>query len=200
MSRLKTLLNKSEDMGSIAITASSASVNIESISILSAQVSVTNTTAAAGTFTAVASTDVMTKTAHGLVLGEVAQVSNSGGALPTGLSAATNYYAIPIDADTFYLASSLVNAQAGTHIDLTTNGTGTQTITPTALSATVKLQKSNNAGVSWADEGNATSITAAGDYWLEKVDPSGLLYKVVVTMTAGALDPVIHWGGKGIDG
>lgn len=46
------------------------------------------------------------------------------GVLPTGLSAATNYWVIALDANTFQLATSRANALAGTAIDLTTNGGG----------------------------------------------------------------------------
>ncbi len=80
-------------------------------------------------FTADSTTDHLTSAAHPLNTGDgPLQVQNSGGGLPGGLSAATNYYAIKIDANTFELASSLANALAGTQIDITTNGTGTQTL------------------------------------------------------------------------
>lgn len=92
-------------------------------------------TPASGTFTASATTDLLTQTAHGYHTGLVLQVSNSGGALPTGLSASTNYYVIRNDADTYYLATSLVNVNARSHIDITNAGSGTQTATPTALAS-----------------------------------------------------------------
>lgn len=53
--------------------------------------------------------------------------SNSGGALPTGISAATTYYAIRISATTYKLATTLANALAGTAIAYTDSGTGTHT-------------------------------------------------------------------------
>jgi hypothetical protein len=56
-------------------------------------------------------------------------VSNSGGALPTPLAASTTYYAIYVDSTHIRLATTYANAIAGTAITLTTNGTGTQTIT-----------------------------------------------------------------------
>lgn len=46
------------------------------------------------------------------------------GTLPTGLSAATTYYAIVVDANTFKLATTQPNALAGTQIDITTNNGG----------------------------------------------------------------------------
>jgi len=92
--------------------------------------------ASAGTFTAVATTDLCTLTSHGFKTGIKVQVSNSGGALPTGLAAATDYYIIKIAANTFKLASGLVDANAGTPINLTSDGTGTNTVTPQAVAGT----------------------------------------------------------------
>ena len=81
-------------------------------------------------FTAEATDDKLTLTSHGMAQGDGPfQVSNSGGALPAGLSVSTNYWVATVDTvNTFQVASSLANALAGTQIDLTTNGTGTQTI------------------------------------------------------------------------
>lgn len=86
-------------------------------------------TAATPTFTADASTDVCTLNSHGFVTGKgPVLVANSGGALPGGLAASTWYWPIRIDANTFKLATSRAKATYGTAIDLTTNGTGTNTI------------------------------------------------------------------------
>lgn len=96
-----------------------------------------NVIASAGTFTAVASTDIFTKSSHGFVTGTKVRVSNSGGALPTGLAAATDYYVIKIDANTFYLAASRsASANPLAFIDITSNGTGTNTVTPQAVAGT----------------------------------------------------------------
>lgn len=85
------------------------------------------------TFTAASGTDLLTATAHGLETGDgPIRVSNSGGALPTGLAAATDYWVIKVSADTFKLATSLTNAYAGTAIDITADGSGTQTLSDTA--------------------------------------------------------------------
>ena len=56
--------------------------------------------------------------------------TNSGGALPTGLSAGTSYYTVRVSSSTSRLATSLANAQAGTVISFTDAGTGTQTMLP----------------------------------------------------------------------
>lgn len=81
-------------------------------------------------FTADAGTDVLTVPSNfSLYTGAVVQASNSGGALPGGLAAATNYYVIRLGATTLKLATSLANAHAGTAIDITSAGTGTHTLT-----------------------------------------------------------------------
>lgn len=81
-----------------------------------------------GTFTANSATDVFTLTAHGMANGTRVFVTNSGGALPAGLSSSfstTNYYIANQTANTFQLSAF----SSGTPvIDITTNGTGTNTI------------------------------------------------------------------------
>jgi hypothetical protein len=75
-----------------------------------------------------ASGDTFSLTAHGISTGQIVRVSSSG-ALAGGLSADTDYYAIAVDADHIKFATSYANAQANTAIDVTDNGTGTQTVT-----------------------------------------------------------------------
>lgn len=87
------------------------------------------------TFTAVAATDIATATGHKLRTGMPVQVSNTGGGLPAGLSAATTYWVNVIDVNTFYFYDTQAHAIAGGstgRIDITTAGTGTQTVTTTA--------------------------------------------------------------------
>lgn len=74
-------------------------------------------------FTASATTQLLTSVAHGLRIGDKVQVSNSGGGLPGGLSASTNYWVCFVTADTFQLSAT----EMGSAITLTTAGTGTQT-------------------------------------------------------------------------
>ena len=82
--------------------------------------------AATQTFTA-ATTDICTAAAHGFATGDRVRVSSTT-TLPAGLAAATTYYVIKIDANTFKLASSDANATAGTAVDVTDTGTGTHSI------------------------------------------------------------------------
>jgi len=57
---------------------------------------------------------------------------STGGALPTGLSAATDYWAIKSSADAVQWASTKANAIAGTEINLTAAGSGTFVATATS--------------------------------------------------------------------
>jgi len=95
--------------------------------------STTNTLGQSDTFTADASTDICTwsSTANipsNILTGTRVQLTTSG-TLPGGLAAATNYYVIVVDGNTFKLATSYANAVAGTAINITDAGTGTQTVT-----------------------------------------------------------------------
>lgn len=99
-------------------------------------------TTATVTFTN-ASPTVVTWTAHpytingtGIVAVGAINFTNSGGALPTGITAGTNYYAIPIDANTLHIATTAANAIAGTFVNTSSTGTGTQTGDAHILAAT----------------------------------------------------------------
>lgn len=84
-------------------------------------------------FTAANASEIFTATAHGLLTGDgPVRLTNSGGALPAGVSLATDYYIIKIDANTFYLATTRANAFAGTNLAITGDGTGTHTLSATA--------------------------------------------------------------------
>lgn len=52
------------------------------------------------------------------------------GALPTGLSINTDYYIIVVDTDSIKFAASRADAEAGTAVDMSAIGSGTDTITP----------------------------------------------------------------------
>lgn len=182
-----------------AASVGSAAVDVKQAKSVNILAAVTNSAPAAGTFTAVAATDVITKTAHGYLTGLKVQVSTTT-TLPAGLSAATDYFVIKIDADTFYLATSLVNAQAGTRIDITSAGTGTHTVTPTALAgASVKLQATLDAVVSAStvyfdvpicgtgDASKSQAITATANLSVSDIDPSYSFVRAYYTLTAGQL-------------
>jgi hypothetical protein len=70
--------------------------------------------------------DTITVTNHRYLTGTKLTYT-AGGTAITGLTNATAYFVIRVDANTFKLASSLANAQAGTAIDLTGTGNNAQT-------------------------------------------------------------------------
>jgi hypothetical protein len=132
-------------------------------------------------------TDRITIPSHGLPLGLKGQLTSTG-TLPTGLALATDYFVIVIDANTIQLASSLANAEAGTAINITSQGSSgaVNTFTPTALAgATVQLQKSND-GTNWSNDGAAVAITGSGSVWIEKDRPPYRWARLQYTLTAGS--------------
>jgi len=72
-------------------------------------------------FTAANATNLFTSAGHGLSNGDVVLVSNSGGALPSGLSTYTPYYVINRTTNDFQLSTTA----GGSAVDITTDGTGT---------------------------------------------------------------------------
>ncbi|MSR87537.1 hypothetical protein EXS70_05245 [Candidatus Peribacteria bacterium] len=75
------------------------------------------------TFTAVAANDTITATAHGFQNRDIVQFTNSGGALPAGLSTVTNYFIISATTDTFKVSTT----EGGSAVNMTDAGTGTHT-------------------------------------------------------------------------
>mgnify|MGYP001604602460 FL=1 len=87
------------------------------------------------TFTADNTTETFTKTAHGLhAFDGPVRLTNSGGALPTGLLTATDYWIsiTSFTANSFKLATSLLTSIIGPNITISDNGTGTHTLSSTA--------------------------------------------------------------------
>lgn len=80
------------------------------------------------TFTADGGTDLITYANDWKTFTKV-RFTNSGGALPAGLSAGTDYWLIRQSATTAQVATSYANAVAGTFVDITGAGTGTHTLT-----------------------------------------------------------------------
>ncbi len=93
----------------------------------------TNTLGYGDTFTADASTDVITWTSttnipSNILLGTRVRLTTTT-TLPAGLATGTDYYVIPIaGGTTCKLASSYANAVAGTAVNITDAGTGTHTM------------------------------------------------------------------------
>lgn len=147
--------------------------------------------------------DTFTIASHGFITGNKLQATDTG-TLPAGITTATDYFVIKVDANTIQLASSLSNAQAGTAINITDFGSnaGTGTLTPVAIAgASVKFQKSNFAPSQdiWSDEGSATNITADGAIYLEKVDPTAKWGRLAWTLTAGQISAASQIVVKGLN-
>lgn len=147
-------------------------------------------------------TGVWTSVANGFSTGLKVRLTTSS-ALPTPLLVATDYFVIRVSADTFKLASSLVNAQAGTAITLSDAGTGNQTVTPTAIAGgTIGLEQSNNynpitgAG-DWAALGSTTNVTADAVVPLEKDRPTFNWIRVSFALTAGHISATLYELAKG---
>jgi hypothetical protein len=83
--------------------------------------------------------DTITSAGHKLLTGTKLTYLQVGATAITGLTDNTAYFAIVVDADTFKLASSLSNAQAGTAINLTGTGSSTQTFTGDTAAATASI-------------------------------------------------------------
>jgi len=182
---MQLLLNESETSSGIAYSQAMSAVDVAQAKVVAIASVLTVDAPAAGTFTAANATELFTKSAHGFKTGLKVQVSNSGGALPSGLSPATDYFVIYVSANTFKLATSSANAIAGTNLLIADDGTGTQTVTPTAIAgASMKLQGSQDSS-NWFDLGVSSNITATANLLLEKVDPSLRYIRAYYTMTAG---------------
>jgi len=147
--------------------------------------------------------NTFTITSHGLATGTVFQLSTSGG-LPAPLVVLTNYYAIIVDANTIKVASSLVNAIAGTAIDITTQGTGTHTLTATALAnASIKLQETDDMSDAnaWFDVvGSQQSISSSGNYAWEFETTCWPAIRGVVALDSGVLQVSFHITAKLVAG
>lgn len=74
-----------------------------------------------------AADSITTTVPHGLSQGQAVTLTTTG-VLPTGLSAATVYYVIFISPTEFALATTYVNALAGTKINITAVGSGSSTV------------------------------------------------------------------------
>ncbi len=83
---------------------------------------------------------VVTWTAHGLATGNSFVITSSS-AVPTGLTANTQYFLTKIDANTFKLSTTLTTLAAGTFITTSSTGTGTLTgHSPTLRQTALVLQ------------------------------------------------------------
>lgn len=141
--------------------------------------------------------DEITIPTHGLTTGMLGRLTTTG-TLPAGLSLATDYFIIVVDANTIQLATTLANAQAGTAVDITDQGSNgaVNTLTFTAMSGTVIMQKSND-NTNWLNIGSAEAFSADEVVIFEDEPPSCLYYRLVFAMTAGRFDTDVIWVTRG---
>jgi hypothetical protein len=137
-------------------------------------------------------TGIVHEVGHGFVTGLKGQLSTVT-TLPAGWNLITDYFIIRVDADNYKIASSLVNALAGTPVIPTDQGTGTHTFTATAIAGgSVKLQFSIN-GTDYVDvTSSSVSITATGSTYWHIVDPMYQFLKVLFSLTAGQLSATVN--------
>lgn len=118
------------------------------------------------------------------------------GALPAELSAGTDYYAIKLSDTTIKVASSYANAVAGTPIDLSTDGSGVNTLT------TILPRYTNGAGVNAFFFNNNAVAMGAGTpnlYFPKYTNAAQTTLRATPTVypvgkTAGANSLILHTG------
>ena len=162
---------------------SNARLNFGGADVGAATATVTITIAAPG---------VVTWSNHGLSTGTPV-VFTTTGALPTGITSGTTYYAVVITANTFQIASSVANAIAATPTVITTSGTQSGTHTGTRYNITQRLSMQSVTGVTdrlGADliiTGSQGTGTGAGGSIIFQVAPAGGTSNAVQNALATAL-------------
>ncbi len=94
----------------------------------------------------IAAPGVVTWSSHGLSTGTPV-VFTTTGALPTGITSGTTYYAVVVNANTFQIASSVANAIAATPTVITTSDSQSGTHTGTRYNITQRLSMQGVTGV-----------------------------------------------------
>lgn len=127
--------------------------------------------------------------AHGYATGFKVTLSTTG-TLPGGLAVLTNYYIINIDYNTVQFASSLMNAQSGTAITLTTAGSPNAVATVLGSSVTgcsLKFQKSNSIDGPWITF-QTESVAGPVSALVTQPNVCYRYFKVVKAITGGQAD------------
>ena len=187
-----TAINDFNANKAISLTASMGKVMLGTVPMAQLLVNYNQTVTSAqltNTFTASSgNSGLLLTSSEVLVFGEQVQFTNSGGALPTGLSAATTYYVSPASATTFYVSTSLANATNGVYVAYTNAGTGTNSVTTFAQVFTSSSAMSLYRGcpVIFTNSGGAlpASITANTIYY---ASPSSTTTFCVATSFANAI-------------
>ena len=146
-----------------------------------------NTVGTATVTITIATPGVITWTAHGLVTGSPV-VFTTTGALPTGITAGTTYFAITsstLGVNTFQIATSAANAAAGTAVATSGTQSGVQTGT---TSATVQspLMTTTTFGPSGLTGSQATSLLNLTQNWNTSGNPTALKLNVTNAASGGS--------------
>lgn len=159
-------------LGAVPITALTSPFNS---TFTAAQLS-TNVTASSGNsgllFT-------LTGTNQNIVFGEVVQFTAVS--FPGGTSGSTNYYAVPADANSFYIGTSLTNIQAGILIQFSSTGT-----TVVVQSQSLSLTMTNTATSINAFRGQPITFTTTGTL-PTGLSPNTVYYAVSNSLINGSL-------------
>lgn len=140
------------------------------------------------------STDLVTKANHGLFTGQAVQVSNVG-ALPTGLVAATTYYIYAPTTGTYGFCTNIFNAKAGTLIDITAQGSGTNTVTTNFTDLTEADSKDTITQMTSSPYLFASSTGLVAGFWCIEADtfytscPAAKIYYTDVTLSGNPQCP-----------
>ena len=163
-------------------------------------------------FTADASTDFLTSNAHGLV--DTQQIQVVGTDLPAGLSASTNYFVRDKTTNTFKLAAT----SGGTAINITDNGTGTNTwiygdfATPATSSWAINsstITVASNVGIRVGQVVSGTGIPAPTDSPARpkpnvlSIDGTSIVISdnmVAASVDAGSGGAAVTFANKGVYG
>jgi hypothetical protein len=152
-------------------------------------------TVSATNFTTTHGAETITSSTHGLKTGDgPIRLTNSGGALPAGYAADTDYYVIYVDADTIKLATTRANAYAGTAVAITGDGTGTHTYAGYTSGTTVcQRGKWLNFGLIGELGDGAVALVVEGGYLTRfNHSPRVVGYALVGTLDTGNVTATVR--------
>lgn len=132
------------------------------------------------TFTADAVSDICTPSGWSIPSSATAVVFTTTGTLPAGLSTGTIYYVYQASASTFYVATTLANANAGTHINITDAGSGVHTVSTIDPGTIKHYARDPRTGTMYAHDSN-------GRVWVKQ----SAIYQLL-------LNAAIDTGGSGV--
>jgi len=205
----QTAQDTTQNLTNQIFTVNMPVIDLQEAYVASLQLNVTASNIPAQSFPATnvntGSPGTITITAHGFVQGLAVQFTNSGGSLPTGISALTNYFVKVIDVNTIGLYDTLAHAQTNGstgRINITMQGSGTDTATPQALSSATIAAFASNDGVNFVALSGLTSTLTGSTtvlYRLGTIDYRYIQLQYTAASTGGISLAVIEnmmpaWG------